>query len=249
MSSLFDDPVAAPIQPSDDGSAVQDSPISLLRRDMSLIIHPDANLRSRFQSGSMSLNATGQCSIATPSALFDGSKATTLCLFELLSKSLIEQFIQTKHGMVVCMMVMRSQGFKHLDHYDDSNWILNQVGTHMVPLFSKEGYDLEISRDDIVRFLEFMHVIKLDVNFVPFIAMYRKERQSLFIDPKPQDDKDNQKKSDPKPTLRWHKESGYIFIADGENDDQDTGFNGNQINEENYLDADGNDDNIRSEGL
>ncbi|KAI3822890.1 hypothetical protein L1987_10490 [Smallanthus sonchifolius] len=117
----------------------------------------------------MSLNATGQCSIATPSALFGGSKATTLCLFELLPKSPIEQFIQ-----------------------------------------------------------------------VPFIAMYRKERQSLFIDPKPQDDKDNQKKSDPKPTLRWHK---------GENDDQDTGFNGNQINEENYFDADGNDDNIRSEGL
>ncbi|KAI3823499.1 hypothetical protein L1987_04937 [Smallanthus sonchifolius] len=71
---------------------------------------------------------------ATPSALFDGSKATTLCLFELLPKSPIEQFIQ-----------------------------------------------------------------------VPFIAMYKKERQSLFIDPKPQDDKDNQKKSDPKPTLRWHK--------------------------------------------
>ncbi|KAI3786905.1 hypothetical protein L1987_40976 [Smallanthus sonchifolius] len=83
----------------------------------------------------MSLNATGQCSIATPSALFGGSKATTLCLFELLPKSPIEQFIQ-----------------------------------------------------------------------VPFIAMYRKERQSLFIDPKPQDDKDNQKKSDPKPTLRWHKD-------------------------------------------
>ncbi|KAI3786150.1 hypothetical protein L1987_45281 [Smallanthus sonchifolius] len=136
MSSLFDDPVAAPIQPSDDGSAVQDSTISLLRRDMSLIIHPDPNLRSRSQSGSMSLNATGQCSIATPSALFDRSKATTLCLFELLPKSPVEQFIQ-----------------------------------------------------------------------VPFIAMYRKERHSLFIDPKPQDDKDNQKKSDPKPTLRWHKDT------------------------------------------
>ncbi|KAI3798479.1 hypothetical protein L1987_33756 [Smallanthus sonchifolius] len=67
-----------------------------------------------------------------------------------------------------------------------------------------------------------------------------KERQSLFIDLKPQDDKDNQKKSDPKPTLRWHK---------GENDDQDTGFNGDQVNEENYFDADENDDNIRSEGL
>ncbi|KAI3731660.1 hypothetical protein L1987_62849 [Smallanthus sonchifolius] len=146
----------------------------------------------------MSLNATGQCSIATPSALFDGSKATTLCLFELLPKSPIEQFIQMMRALVT------TNKWNNID--DDSNWILNQVGTHMVP----------------------------------FIAMYRKERQSLFIDPKPQDDKDNQKKSDPKPTLRWHK---------GENDDQDTVFNGNQINEENYLDADGNDDNIRSEGL
>ncbi|KAI3742191.1 hypothetical protein L1987_59871 [Smallanthus sonchifolius] len=86
---------------------------------------------------------------------------------------------------------------------DESNWILNHLGMGMVPLFSKEGHELAIIKGDIVRFLEFLHVQKLDV---PFIAMYRKDEcQSLFIDPEPQDGMDNQKKSDPKPTLRWHK--------------------------------------------
>ncbi|XP_076921812.1 transcription elongation factor SPT6 homolog isoform X1 [Bidens hawaiensis] len=81
---------------------------------------------------------------------------------------------------------------------DESNWILNQLNTGMVPLFSKEGCDLAICKGDIIRFLEFVHVQKLDV---PFIAMYRKDEcQSLFIDPESQDDKDNQKT-----TLRWHK--------------------------------------------
>ncbi|KAI7733266.1 hypothetical protein M8C21_007241, partial [Ambrosia artemisiifolia] len=82
---------------------------------------------------------------------------------------------------------------------DESNWILNQLGTGMVPLFSKEGHELAVDKGDIVRFLEFMHVQKLDV---PFIAMYRKEDcRSLFEDPEPQDEK----KGDKKPMLRWHK--------------------------------------------
>ncbi|KAL8254572.1 hypothetical protein R6Q59_032793 [Mikania micrantha] len=84
---------------------------------------------------------------------------------------------------------------------DESNWIINQLGTGMVPLFSKQGHELPVHKSDIARFLEFMHVQKLDV---PFIAMYRKDEcQSLFKDLEPQDDKDN--KSDEKPMLRWHK--------------------------------------------
>ncbi|KAI3730992.1 hypothetical protein L1987_62174 [Smallanthus sonchifolius] len=40
-----------------------------------------------------------------------------------------------------------------------------------------------------------------------------------------------------------NQESDYIFLAEGENDDQDTGFSGDQINEESYFYADGNEDN------
>ncbi|KAI7755110.1 hypothetical protein M8C21_025980, partial [Ambrosia artemisiifolia] len=77
---------------------------------------------------------------------------------------------------------------------DESSWILNQLGTGMVPLFSK-GHELAVRKADIDKFLEFTHIQKLDV---PFIAMYRKDEcQSLFVDPEPQDDS--------KPTLRWHK--------------------------------------------
>ncbi|XP_024967791.1 transcription elongation factor SPT6 homolog isoform X2 [Cynara cardunculus var. scolymus] len=92
---------------------------------------------------------------------------------------------------------------------EQSNWILNQLGTSMAPLFGKggtrtteEGHELAILKDDVMRFLEFMHVQKLDV---PFIAMYRKEEcRSLFKDPESQADK-NQSNSDQKPKLRWHK--------------------------------------------
>ncbi|KAJ0797991.1 putative tex-like protein, HTH domain superfamily [Helianthus annuus] len=77
---------------------------------------------------------------------------------------------------------------------DESNWILNQLGTGTVPLFTK-GHELAVRKDDIVSFLEYTHVQKLDV---PFIAMYRKDEcPSLFVDPEPQDDS--------KPTLTWHK--------------------------------------------
>ncbi|CAH1432120.1 unnamed protein product [Lactuca virosa] len=92
---------------------------------------------------------------------------------------------------------------------EESTWILHQLQTGVV-LFGRggdrtteEGYDLAIVKDDIMRFLEFMHVQKLDV---PFIAMYRKEEcMSLFKDPEPQDDKVSENKSEKKPTLRWHK--------------------------------------------
>ncbi|KAI3694464.1 hypothetical protein L1987_77429 [Smallanthus sonchifolius] len=86
---------------------------------------------------------------------------------------------------------------------DESNWILNQFGTGMAPLFSKEGHEPALLKGDIIRFLEFIHVQKLEV---PFIAMYRKEEcQSLFKDQDLQDVGGNQNKSDGKSMLRWHK--------------------------------------------
>ncbi|PWA86407.1 global transcription factor group B1 [Artemisia annua] len=86
---------------------------------------------------------------------------------------------------------------------EESNWIVNQLGSGMVPLFSRKGHQvLYIVKGDIVRFLEFMHVQKLDV---PFIAMYRKEEcRSLFKDPDPQADKDKKNNPD-KPPMKWHK--------------------------------------------
>ncbi|XP_028074126.1 transcription elongation factor SPT6 homolog [Camellia sinensis] len=94
---------------------------------------------------------------------------------------------------------------------EESNWIYNQLLTGMIPLFSKRvtettqgERELSINKDDIMRFLEFMHVQKLDV---PFIAMYRREDcLSLFRDPEQnEDDIENQSKPDQKPTMRWHK--------------------------------------------
>ncbi|CAK9170436.1 unnamed protein product [Ilex paraguariensis] len=94
---------------------------------------------------------------------------------------------------------------------EESNWIHNQLAVGMVPLFGKrgigtteEGNELSINKDDIMRFLDMMHVQKFDV---PFIAMYRKEEcLSLFKDPEQHDaDDENPNKSDQKRTLRWHK--------------------------------------------
>ncbi|KAI8010099.1 hypothetical protein LOK49_LG06G01312 [Camellia lanceoleosa] len=93
----------------------------------------------------------------------------------------------------------------------ESNWIYNQLMTGMIPLFSKRvtettqgECELSINKDDIMRFLEFMHVQKLDVSF---IAMYRREDcLSLFSDPEQnENDIKNQSKPDQKPTMRWHK--------------------------------------------
>ncbi|KAL7618661.1 hypothetical protein Lser_V15G00517 [Lactuca serriola] len=51
-----------------------------------------------------------------------------------------------------------------------------------------------------MRFLEFMHVQKLDV---PFIPLYMKEGcMSLFKDPEPQDDKESENKYEKEPMLR-----------------------------------------------
>ncbi|XP_071701053.1 transcription elongation factor SPT6 homolog isoform X2 [Rutidosis leptorrhynchoides] len=75
---------------------------------------------------------------------------------------------------------------------EESNWILNQL-----------VHDRGVLKKDIVRFLELMHVQKLDV---PFIAMYRKEEcQSLFREAESQANKADQNNPEKKPTIRWHK--------------------------------------------
>lgn len=94
---------------------------------------------------------------------------------------------------------------------DESSWILNQLGNGVLPLSTKRRTDtneaaneLPIDKNHITRFLELMHVQKLDV---PFVAMYRKEEcLSLLKDPEQHElDNDDQNNSDKKPSLRWHK--------------------------------------------
>lgn len=98
---------------------------------------------------------------------------------------------------------------------EESSWIYNQLVNSMPPLFGKRGSITEVDAslppadkngllNDISRFLELMHVQKLDV---PFIAMYRKEEcLSLFKDSdQPDFDKDGQINSGKTPALRWHK--------------------------------------------
>ncbi|XP_065620948.1 transcription elongation factor SPT6 homolog [Quercus suber] len=94
---------------------------------------------------------------------------------------------------------------------EESNWIHGQLLSGTVPLFgnrgmgtAKEGGDLSIEKVDIMRFLDLLHVQKLDI---PFIAMYRKgECLSLLKDPEqPEDDDENQDKNEKTPTLKWHK--------------------------------------------
>ncbi|XP_011070064.1 transcription elongation factor SPT6 homolog [Sesamum indicum] len=88
----------------------------------------------------------------------------------------------------------------------ETEWIYNQLVSGIMPLFNKSGATNEEVDDElkrhIARFLELMHVQKLDV---PFIAMYRKEEiLSLLKDPnEPEADIENDPNQ--KPTLKWHK--------------------------------------------
>lgn len=92
---------------------------------------------------------------------------------------------------------------------EECNWIFNQLATGMVPLLrskgtSEAGHDLSINKDDIMRFLDLVHVQKLDV---PFIAMYRKEEcLSLLKDPDQLEaDDGNLDNPEKTPKLKWHK--------------------------------------------
>lgn len=87
----------------------------------------------------------------------------------------------------------------------ETEWIFNQLVSGMVPLFNRSGTTIEEIDElkrHIARFLELMHVQKLDV---PFIAMYRKEEiLSLLKDPT---NGEAGIENDPnqKPKLKWHK--------------------------------------------
>ncbi|KAL0404759.1 UNVERIFIED_CONTAM: Transcription elongation factor SPT6 [Sesamum radiatum] len=87
----------------------------------------------------------------------------------------------------------------------ETEWIYNQLVCGIMPLFNKSSATNEVDDElkrHIARFLELMHVQKLDV---PFIAMYRKEEiLSLLKDPnEPEADIENDPNQ--KPTLKWHK--------------------------------------------
>ncbi|KAK8480758.1 hypothetical protein V6N13_092320 [Hibiscus sabdariffa] len=86
---------------------------------------------------------------------------------------------------------------------EESTWMHKQLTSGAVPLFGKERTDISINKDDIMRFLDFTHVHKLEI---PFIAMYRKEEcPSLLQDPETQEVDDDQDKSDKTPTIKWHR--------------------------------------------
>ncbi|KAI4348564.1 hypothetical protein L6164_009273 [Bauhinia variegata] len=91
---------------------------------------------------------------------------------------------------------------------EESQWICNQIKAGAIPWLHKkdtttqnDGGDIPVASTDIVKFLEFHHVQKLDI---PFIAMYRKEGcLSLLKDPEADDE--NWDKNEKTPTLKWHK--------------------------------------------
>ena len=56
---------------------------------------------------------------------------------------------------------------------EESAWIHSQLATGTIPLFGKsgrgppkDGWDLSINKDDITRFLDLLHVQKLDVSIL-----------------------------------------------------------------------------------
>ncbi|KAG8365917.1 hypothetical protein BUALT_Bualt17G0021800 [Buddleja alternifolia] len=87
----------------------------------------------------------------------------------------------------------------------EREWIYNQLMGGLRPLFNESGAsskDVDELKSHIARFLELMHIQKLDV---PFISMYRREEiLSLLKDPNVREanieDDQNQK-----PMLKWHK--------------------------------------------
>ncbi|KAL1821112.1 hypothetical protein ACET3Z_015981 [Daucus carota] len=87
---------------------------------------------------------------------------------------------------------------------EESSWICNEL-RNMIHLFGRivEISELSIVKEDVMRFLDFIHIQKLDV---PFIAMYRKDEcPSLFKDPEQLEADALQNISEGKPALMWHK--------------------------------------------
>ncbi|KAG8391086.1 hypothetical protein BUALT_Bualt01G0151200 [Buddleja alternifolia] len=90
-------------------------------------------------------------------------------------------------------------------HEMEREWIYNQLVGGLIPLFDKSGAateEVDELKCHIAKFLELMHVQKLDV---PFIAMYRKEEiLSLLKDPN-QPEADIKHDPNQKPMLKWRK--------------------------------------------
>ncbi|KAL8099481.1 hypothetical protein AgCh_031929 [Apium graveolens] len=76
---------------------------------------------------------------------------------------------------------------------------------NMIHLYRRivETSELPIVKEDVMRFLDFIHIQKLDVSF---IALYRKDEcPSLFKDPEQLEADGLQNSYDKKPALMWHK--------------------------------------------
>ncbi|KAL8133543.1 hypothetical protein AgCh_008853 [Apium graveolens] len=87
---------------------------------------------------------------------------------------------------------------------EESIWICNQL-RNMIHLYGRivGTSELPIVKEDVMRFLDFIHIQKLDVSF---IAMYRKDEcPSLFKDPEQLETDGIQNSCDKKPALTWHK--------------------------------------------
>ncbi|XP_074326155.1 transcription elongation factor SPT6 homolog [Apium graveolens] len=88
---------------------------------------------------------------------------------------------------------------------EESIWICYQL-RNMIQFYGRivETSDLPIVKEDVMRFLDFIHIQKLDVSF---ITMYRKDEcSSLFKDPEQLEADGLQNSYDKKPALMWHKE-------------------------------------------
>ncbi|KAJ4980659.1 hypothetical protein NE237_031496 [Protea cynaroides] len=107
---------------------------------------------------------------------------------------------------------------------EESTWIYNQLyltffGTRTLSdetriLSEEEDSEMSkrISREDIVRFLEMLHVQKYDI---PFIAMYRKDAcPTLLRDPVQVEAEGEGGNTEKKPRIKWHKVLWFIRDLD-----------------------------------
>ncbi|KAG8365969.1 hypothetical protein BUALT_Bualt17G0027200 [Buddleja alternifolia] len=87
----------------------------------------------------------------------------------------------------------------------EREWIYNLLVGSLRPLFNKSGAsseDVDELKSHIARFLELMHVQKLDV---PFISMYRREEISSLLKDPNEPEANSEHDQNQKPMLKWHK--------------------------------------------
>ncbi|XP_023537141.1 transcription elongation factor SPT6 homolog isoform X2 [Cucurbita pepo subsp. pepo] len=86
---------------------------------------------------------------------------------------------------------------------EEASWIHGHIANGMNSLFGNaSGQDLSVTKGDILRFLDLVHVQKLDI---PFIAMYRKEEILSLLKDTEHESGDDQDRNEKTPSLKWHK--------------------------------------------